>query len=229
METAPTVKAAYLIRSVPSDNPYNDTPFLEFTVRDSYNYPDSMISPWNPDDLVQKQQDYSVYEDMLKDDQVSVCLQIKKDLVLASGFDFIASEDGQEDIIEDLKIALCEDPEWSFEEMIEEIISAYEFGFSVSEKVFQNRDDGKLSLRFIKTRFPGTWMLYTDEFGNVSKYEQRGVKHAIDVPKGALIHYVNKRRFQNPYGVSDLRPAYQAWFTKKHITRWYAIFIEKSA
>lgn len=218
-----------LIKSADSENPYNDIAFVESTVRDSYNYPDSMISPWNPDDLVQKHQDYSVYDDMLKDDQVNVCMQIKKDLVLSSGFDFIAGEDGHEEIIEDLNIALCEDPEWSFEEMIEEIISAYEYGFSVSEKVFKVRDDGKLSLRFVKTRFPGTWMLHTDEFGNVSKYEQRGVKHAIDVPKKSLIHYVNKRRFQNPYGVSDLRAAYQAWFTKKHITRWYAIFIEKAA
>lgn len=223
------VKASDLIRSVTNDNPYNDVSFVEATLRDSYNYPDSMISPWNPDDLVQKQQDYSLYEDMLKDDQVSVCLQIKKDLVLSSGFDFIAREDDQEDIVEDLKIALCEDPEWSFEEMIEEIISAYEFGFSVSEKTFMVRDDGKLSLRFIKTRYPGTWMLHTDAFGNVSKYEQRGVNAAIDVPKECLIHYVNKRKFQNPYGTSDLRPAYQAWFTKKHITRWYAIFIEKAA
>lgn len=215
-----------IIKTAQSDNPYN---LAETSLRDSYNYPDSMFSPWNPDDLVQKQQDYSLYEDMLKDDQVSVCLQIKKDLVLSSGFDFIMKEDGHEEIVEDLKIALEEDPEWSFEEMIEEIISAYEFGFSVSEKVFKLREDGKLSLKFIKTRYPGTWLLHTDEYGNVSKYEQRGNKKAIDVPKQSLIHYINKRKFQNPYGVSDLRPAYQAWFTKKHITRWYAIFIEKAA
>src|SRR3990167_5669152 len=144
------VKASDLIRSVTNDNPYNDVSFIEATLRDSYNYPDSMLSPWNPDDLVQKQQDYSLYEDMLKDDQVSVCLQIKKDLVLSSGFDFIAREEDHEEIVEDLKIAICEDPEWSFEEMLEEIISAYEYGFSASEKVFRTRDDGKLSLKFIK-------------------------------------------------------------------------------
>ena len=79
--------AQELIKASESDNPYNDTSisFIEQTTRDSYLYPDSMHSPWNPDDLVQKHQDYSLYEDMLKDDQVSVCLQIKKDLVLSSG------------------------------------------------------------------------------------------------------------------------------------------------
>lgn len=220
-----------LIRAPESDNPYNKSgvSFIEETTRDSYLYPDSMYSPWNPDDLVQKGQDYNLYEDMLKDDQVSVCLQIKKDLVLSSGFDFISAEDGHEDIIEDLNIAICEDPEWSFEEMLEEILSAYEFGFSASEKIFKLRDDGKLSLRFIKTRYPGTWIFNTDSKGNIIKYEQRGAHQNIEVPKSSLIHYINKRKYQNPYGTSDLRPAYQAWFTKKHITRWYAIFIEKAA
>ena len=220
-----------LIKSSEGDNPYNESgiSFVEKTTRESYLYPDSMLSPWNPDDLIQKHDDYSLYEDMLKDDQVSVCLQIKKDLVLSSGFDFIASEDGHEDIVNDLKIAISEDPEWSFEEMLEEIISAYEFGFSASEKIFKLREDGKLSLKVIKTRYPGTWLFETDKAGNIIKYEQRASKQSIEIPKECLIHYVNKRKFQNPYGTSDLRAAYQAWFTKKHITRWYAIFIEKAA
>ncbi len=221
-----------IIKSSESNNPYNENSgisFIETTTRDSYLYPDSMLSPWNPDELIQKHQDYTIYEEMLKDDQVSVCLQIKKDLVLSSGFDFISAEDGHEDIVEDLKIAICEDPEWSFEEMLEEIISAYEFGFSASEKIFKLRDDGKLSLKAIKTRYPGTWLFETDDAGNIKKYQQQGSKKNIEIPKDCLIHYINKRKFQNPYGTSDLRPAYQAWFTKKHITRWYAIFIEKAA
>ena len=219
MSTEDPVKAA------PSDNPY--AAVEEQTVRDSYLYPDSMYAPYNPDDIVQKHQDYSVYEEMLRDDQVSVCLQIKKDLVLASGFDFLAEIDGHEDIIADLKIAICEDPDSSFDAMLEEVISAYEFGFSITEKIFAPRmhDAGKISLKWLKTRFPGSWQLETDEYGNVTKYEQRGRSRTLDVPRTALIHYINKSRFQNPYGTSDLRPAYQAWFTKKHITRWYAIFI----
>lgn len=219
-----------LIKSADNKNPFNDPIQLnESTIQKSYLDPESLLLPWNPDDTYQKQQDYSIYSEMLKDDQVSVCLQIKKDLVLSSGFDFIQNEDDQEEIVKDLKIAICEDPEWAFEEMLEEIISAYEFGFSASEKVFKLRDDGKLSLKFIKTRYPGTWTFHTDLSGNITKYEQSGHTGSLEIPKSALIHYINKRRFQNPYGTSDLRPAYQAWFTKKHITRWYGIFIEKAA
>jgi len=188
--------------------------------------PDSFFEPWNPDDLVRKRADFSLYEEMLKDDQVNVALSLKKDLVLAGGFDFIPGESDQDDIVDDLNVALREDPDWSFDEMLEEILSAYEFGLSVSEKLFATREDGSMTLRHIKTRHPGPWLFHQDQAGNIERYEQQGVSGDID-PK-SLIHYVNRRKFQNPYGISDLRAAYNAWFIKKHITRWYAIFIEKA-
>ncbi len=211
------------------DTNFSANMYRDLTVKKSYLDVDSMMAPWNPDDLVQKRQDFSLYEQMLKDDQVSVCLQLKKDLILCSGFDFITSDDGHKDIVEDLKIAICDDPEWSFEEMLEEILSSCEFGFSITEKIFKKRPtDGKLSLRCLKTRHPGPWMFHTDDFGNIVRYEQQGNLGNKDIPPEVLIHFYNKRKFQNPYGVSDLRPAYEAYFTKKHICRWYSIFIEKA-
>ena len=216
------------ILAAESDNRYRSDNFQEKTDRDSSLDPDSLISPWNPDDLVQKHNDYSLYEEMLKDDQVSVCLQLKKDNVLCSGFDIIPQEDDQEEMVEDIKVAINEDPDWPFEEMLEEMLSSYEFGFSISEKVFKRREDGKLSLKFIKTRHPGPWMIHQDEKGNIERYEQQGTPNT-NVPSSVLIHMINRRKFQNPYGVPDLRAAYQAWFAKKHITRFYAVFIEKAA
>lgn len=197
------------------------------TCKRSYLDYDSMLAPYNPDDLVQKHQDFSIYDDMLKDDAVSACMTLKKEMVLASGFDFISEDESHAEIVEDLKIAFCEDPEWSFDEMLEEVISAYDYGLSITEKVFQKRKDGKLSLRFLKTRHPGPWLLHQDDFGNVVRYEQQGTSN-LDVDKRALIHFINRRKFDNPYGTSDLRAAHQAWFTKKHISRWYAVFVEKA-
>ena len=213
-----------------SENPYTQINFLESTNRESYYYPDSLFSPWNPDDLVQRDQNYSIYEEMLKDDQVSVALQLKKDLVLCSGFDFVPGDDGQEEIVENLNIAIREEPRWPFEDMLDEILTAYEFGFSASERIFKILDDGKLALDVIKTRHPGSWHFVTDKKGNITSYEQIGTdaQNKVIEPH-TLIHFINKRRFDNPYGTSDLRPAYQAWFAKKHITRWYSIFIERAA
>lgn len=189
---------------------------------------DSYFDPFNPDDLYQKDHSYQIYEEMMRDDQVSLCMQLKKDITLCSGFDFIAGDDGQEEIIKDLKIAFLEDTDWPFEEQLDEILSAYEFGFSLTEKVFRKREDGSLTLQALLTRHPGPWLIHMDESGMIERYEQQIDMGSIDIPKEVLIHYINKRKFQNPYGVSDLRPAYAAWFMKKHITRWYGIFIEKA-
>jgi len=199
----------------------------EKTFYQSAYYDDSYRQPYNPDDLFRKDYGYKVYREMLKDDQVSVCLQLKKDLVIGSGFDII-SEDKGESVKEDIQKALYEDPEYSFDEMLYEILSSYEFGFSVSEKIFKHRSDGTLTLKYIKTRHPSTWLLHVDDGGNVEKFEQQGGKTKVELDPKCLIHYVNNRSFQNPYGTSDLRAAYYAWFTKTQVIRYYGMFLEKS-
>ncbi len=205
----------------------------EKTVQESAYDVGSMYKPFNPDDLYQKSGDYSLYEDMLKDDQVSVCMHIKKDLVIGSGWDIVSSQDDEQHqaIKKDLELALCEDPDAlsSFDEMLEELLTAYDFGFSLSEKIFKKRADGSLTLKTIKTRHPSTWLIYTDKYGNIDKYHQRGRTQDLTIDPKSLIHYINNRRFQNPYGTSDLRTAYNAWFVKRQIIRYYGIFLEKAA
>lgn len=192
--------------------------------------PESMVSPWNPDDLYQKAGDYSIYEDMMKDDQVSVAMNIKKDLIIGSGWHIACEEGEQEDMKKDLEVALTEDPDDSFEDYLGSMITAYENGFSVSEKQFKIRDDGKLTLKAIKTRNPVSWLFHQDQYGNVTRYEQQGTSREFaDIEKNSLIHFVNNPRYGNPYGTSDLRAAYAAYFIKKQIIRYYAIFLEKAA
>lgn len=195
----------------------------------------TQYKPYNSDDLYQRTGDYSTYEDMLNDDQITACLTIKKDLVLASGWDIVLEDDeaggdnGGDEIKKDIERALREDPLTSLDDCLEEVISAYEFGFSLSEKVFQIRDDGTLALKWLKTRAPNTWLIHTDKQGNVERYEQRNRDGNIDIEPKSLIHYVNNPKFGNPYGRSDLRSAYAAWMVKRQVIRYYAIYLEKAA
>ena len=221
------------VKSESSENPISKLLFgtAEESFAVSSYYSDSQFRPYNPDDLVQKNTTYSYYEDMLKDDQVSVCLNIKKDLVLGSGFEIVTTvdDDLNKEIKKDLEKTLNEDVEIPFLTQLEDILTAYEFGFSLSEKVFKYRDDGKLTLKYSKTRHPSTWLIHTDDYGNVIKYEQQGVDRSVSLDSRSLIHYINNQRFYNPYGKSDLRAAYNAWFIKKQIIKYYAIFMEKAA
>lgn len=229
-------------------------------------HPDSMIRPYNPDKLVRKDWAYRIYEDMLEDDQVSIAMDVKKDLILGSGFYFespkaqkgqkeettdpkpqdpndptdpktpaqdpkAANEDDDEmqEIKDDLMLAFEEKGDRAFSDILRDIMQAYEFGFSISEKIFNTDRDGKLFLKDCKPRHPSTWLLHTDKHGNMTRYEQRGLHESVDADPASVIHYINNPKFQNPYGKSDLYVAFQAWMTKRHITRFYAIFLEKAA
>lgn len=190
--------------------------------------PDSQYNPWNADELYQKNGDYSVYEDMMKDDQVSVAMAVKKDLIIGSGWHITCEDDDQAEMKNCIEVALAEDLEVPFEDCLSEIITAYEIGFSVTEKQFKLLPDGMLTLKNLKTRNPVSWLFHQDKFGNVIRYEQQGTEFR-DIDKNSLLHFVNNPRYGNPYGTSDLRAAYTAYFIKKQIIRFYAIFLEKCA
>lgn len=192
-------------------------------------HPDSLIRPYNPDKLVRKDWTYRIYEDMLEDDQVSIAMEVKKDLILGSGFYFETKEEGQEEMQEDLEIAFEELGDRTFSDVLKDMLQAYEYGFSISEKIFATDREGKLFLKDCKPRHPSTWLLHTDPHGNITRYEQRGLTKSLDANPQSIIHYVNNPKHQNPYGKSDLYVAFQSWMTKRHITRFYAIFLEKAA
>lgn len=202
---------------------------LEKTEKVSPYVPDTYRHPYNPDDLFQKNFDYTIYEQMLNDDQVAVCTQLKKDLILGDGFIIKAQDEGQEEVQRFLEDALNNQYEGDFTEDLEEVITAYDFGFSLTEKVFKIGLDQKLVLKELLTRHPNSWLIYQDVKGKIEKFIQRAKSGNLEIPKTSLIHLVNSKRFQNPYGTSDLRAAYNAYIAKLHIVRMLSIFLEKAA
>ncbi len=192
-------------------------------------HPDSYQRPYNPDPLVKKDYTYGVYEEMLRDDQVNVAMQIKKDLVVGSGWYIDVLDESQGQIKKDLENLISDETDRPFSEILNDICQAYDYGFSVSEKIFKINSDNKLALKNLKPRHPASWLLHTDEQGNVIRYEQRGPNNSIDVDPNTIIHYINNDKHQNPYGRSDLYPAYQAFVTKRHVSRFYAIYLENAA
>jgi SPP1 gp7 family putative phage head morphogenesis protein len=212
-------------------NPVDDlyTNMIEQTYFKSPYVSDSYMAPYNPDEIFQKTWDYSTYEKMVNDDQVNVCLRLKKDLILGSGYNITAGDSGQEELSEFITNALNKEYNGFFIDDLDEILTAYDFGFSITEKIFKLNDEGSLVLDQLKTRHPNTWLLHQDDHGNILKYEQRTANGNLDVNPKALIHYKNDSKFQNQYGTSDLRAAYNAWITKTHIVRFFSIFLEKAA
>lgn len=223
-------------QDIKAANSTNKVPDLYFgtaekTMQESAWVWKTLYKPYNPDDLYRKHNDYSIYTDMLNDDQVSVAMQLKIDLVIGGGYDILAESKDQDEMAKDIYYLLenqCEEP---FDQILEQIIkTGYGYGFALSEKIFGTLPDNKLYLKNAKTRHPGSWLIHTDPHGNVEKYQQIGTKNeSLNINPKSLIHFVNNPAFQNPYGESDLRKAYDAWFVKRHIIRFYSIFLEKAA
>lgn len=192
--------------------------------------PKSMHAPWNTDDLYQKRGNYSIYEEMRLDDQVSICMQLKKDMIIGNGWEITSDENDQQDICRELDACLRDHAETVLEDRLMEIMTAYDYGFSVTEKQFKTTEDNKLALKCLKTRDPISWLFHQDKYGNIIRYEQMGATGEFaDIDPKALIHFINKQEFGNPYGRSDLRVAYTAWFCKTQIVKFYAIYLEKAA
>jgi SPP1 gp7 family putative phage head morphogenesis protein len=213
-------------------NPVYDLYFgtAERTVADSSYAPLSMLKPYNSDDIYRKTGDYRIYEEMRRDDQASVCMSLKRDLVVGAGWSIVSEDEGDQEIADDIYQRLEEDPDCAFDDMLEQLIdNSYSYGFALAEKIFKFRDDNSLTFRDLKTRHPNSWLIHTDEHGNVSRYEQRGISKTISVNPKSLIHYINNPMWQNPYGTPDLRNAYEAWIVKRHLVRYFSIFAEKYA
>ncbi len=205
------------------------TGFSEKTFYDSYYDPKTLRRPYNPDDIYARAGSYRTYEEMLNDDQINVCLQLIKDLVLGGGWSLVPDTDEEKEQAEELEDDLNDQYEGTFDEALEELLSSYEYGVSLTEKVFKNTDDGRIALKFLKTRHPDTFLIHTDDHGNVNKIVQRVKTTDVEINPKSMIHMVNKPKFQNPYGQSDLRAAYSAWFTKRQVIKYYGIFLEKAA
>jgi hypothetical protein len=191
--------------------------------RDSYNF------PWNPDPLC-RSNNYSIYDEMRDDDQVKVCLSLKKDTVVNSGWDIECEDEDVKDFLvknlEEMQDRASVDS--SFEDALRDIKSDYDYGFSVSE-VLSELKDGQYWIKAIKTRAPHTWKFNMDDKGNLKELLQNTATGEKPLNPKFFIHSVYQPEFGNPYGKSDLRAAHTAWKAKKFVLRMYAIYLERFA
>ena len=125
--------------------------------------PMSGFMQYNPSELIGSK-GYRVIDKMRRDEQIKAALAFKKHAVLSTGWEVSAPEDGDEAQAEFINEVFTLLP-GTFETVIFEIMSAIEYGFSVSEKVYAERE-GRVVLSAIKTRDPRWFGFDQDEYGN---------------------------------------------------------------
>lgn len=184
---------------------------------------------FNPDELTRRKGGLRVYDKMREDEQVKACMAIKKAAILGPGWNLEPQSDAQaeqalaETLTDDLQTlrGTFEYDQW-------EMLSALDYGFSLTEKLFA-RQDNRIRITALKTRAPHDFIFETDQFGNIRNLRQEAVAQNRDLPFGKFIHFTHQSEFDNPYGRSDLREAYNGWWNKVNWVQWWAVFGERLA
>lgn len=209
-----------LLGSVPPAELKSDLAFA-----DPYSYIGTQLR-YNPSVLVSRK-GLDIFKDMMRDDQVKAALTFKKRAALASGWHICSPEGLPEDDERKALLEECFDAiDGTFDKALYEMLSCLDFGFSITEKIFAENEQGRLVLSALKTRDPRPWVFEQDEYGNVTGLRQLPNNKA-DLPQGKFVHYVYNRQFSNPYGQSDLEAAYRPWAQKENAYRYLGMMLER--
>ena len=199
------------------------------------------IPDFNPDDLVGKK-GLEIYSKMRTDDQIKAVLTMKKFARLTTPWEIISASQDRIDIE---KANFIKDNldlmEGTFEDCLMNILTALDFGFSISELVWKLIENGKwagnIGLKSIKTREPFWYAFDSDEHGNLRNdgiilvggllVDIKDASKANRFDKNKFVIYSYNKEFSNWYGRSDLRSAYRSYWSKDILIRFHNIYMER--
>ena len=181
---------------------------------------------YNPSGLV-GQKGLTIFNRMRKDDQVKAALTFKKNTTIATGYS-IDSPEGRPDDWEPTEFVrqVLDNLEGTFSSRLLEIMSALDFGYSITEKVWA-QDGSYLYYEALRTRAPHYFRFVADDVGNLLGVTQDYAKVKSTLPKSKFIIYSFNKEFDNWYGESDLEAAYRPWWAKENAYLWLSMFLER--
>jgi SPP1 gp7 family putative phage head morphogenesis protein len=188
-------------------------------------FPESYDFPYNPDPLASNN-NYSIYDEMKTDDQVKAAISFKKDQIIGPGWQIKCEN---EEIVETVERNLKETLNNNFENSLRDILSSFEYGFSLTEPIYRRIENGIIELKELKTRPPHGFEFHLDDKGDVLKIMQNAAQDNLEFKPDYFLHHVYQPEFGNPFGRSDLNAAHTSWKAKKFIFRFWAIYCERFA
>jgi SPP1 gp7 family putative phage head morphogenesis protein len=211
-------------------------PFLdiEVGVDTSAIYKRMDLTPYMPDELLQKKK-IEILNKMMLDDEIEGSVDDLITVRLSSGHEVEAASDSDRDKeIRDFVEFNLDNIEGSFDDDLREIAQAVPLGVSINEMVWyeikKGRWAGKIGLRSIKSKNPRYFNIWTDDFDNVQDYgivNISSLNYGQKYPADKFIIYSFRKRYENIWGTSKIRTLYDLYFIKQVVLRAYGIFIEK--
>lgn len=190
-------------------------------------YRDDTYDMNDMEDFNQADFDLEVFEKMMKDGQVKAGLDIIKLSVTARGFT-LTGDDPQTKEYAEFIMENFETIRGNMEDVLGEMLTALEYGFSCTEKVFDyDKKTGKIVLKKMKVLNPHNLSVKTDRYGDLVYVKQRIGSKEIKLDAHKVIWYAHDKKFGDPYGNSVLRTPYKHWFMKDKMYRFANIAYER--
>jgi len=188
----------------------------------------------NPDTLVQKK-GINLYQLMSdREPYIKAALFQKKMSLLSVGWSIEPASNNPRDIM------MAEFVSWNLKDFLEssfsydlyEMLDALDSGFSLLEKLWTVVEvgpwKGKWAYKQFKAKPPEFFDFELDEFDNITALLMRshdGKELSLDIEK--FFHFPFNKRYENPYGRSDLRAVYRAYWLKDAAWKLRAVYMER--
>lgn len=200
---------------------------------------------YNPDDLVQqKGKHIKVYQEMLRDPYVKAGLLIKKLSVLRLPTEVLpASSKAVDQEIAKFIEEQIETMDTPWHTLLMGVMDCVDCGYSIGEINYRIIEKGvykgMIGWDSVKSKDPYVYTFRIKRNGNVDKIVQRlgvaallqnrgeGDERSGEFPPHKFLVSSFQPKYNNPYGMSDLRAAYRAFFIKDWAWKFRAIFMEK--
>lgn len=183
-------------------------------------YTRGFYEDYNPDDMT-----LDIYDKMLQDGQVAAAISMIKLTLLAKGYTVQGDDDETKEYAEFINTNF-EQMQGHLEDTLKEMLTAIEYGYSCTEKVFEYRD-GAIMLKKLKVLPPDSVKITTNRFGDIERVTQRVGSKEIDISPEKIIWWAYEKRFGNLYGQSDLRRVYKHWFIRDKMYRFANVAYER--
>lgn len=186
--------------------------------------------------MLEEKEGLEIFEEMWRDPQVQCCLDIKTYAALTPEWSVSPYSDSSQDK------EVADFVQWVLEDVLgdnamglEPVMSAFAFGRSVTEIVWDTvkngKYKGKLRISALKGKNIGFINYNQDEFGNVVSLNVNNIqgRDPIKVDPFKVIQYAWRPLFGNPYGRPDLAACYKWYWAKRALYKFMLIFADKYA
>lgn len=191
---------------------------------------------YNPDELV-SWKGPTIYDRMMVDEQVNAVMKFKRDALLsrewALSFDEESSlsTDEQQSRISILTRMLG-NIKGSFTDAVACILKAMRYGYSITEKIFEQQlidNVAYYGISELRPRPPFTFYFKCDPYGTLIEFGQNfgGQLRPLDIRK--FVHYVQDPDEDPWFGRSVLRCAYRSWYAKDVLIKMQNLWAERIA